>query len=114
MSRRARNVSRAYEILKELEVGQLVPLELYVLDRADGVRPPWRVGRRIEREAGVLFLELVDDDQPEAAVGVVTCARFTRRTRPYERLPLAPFLGAGNTLCDMDQQARHVAREAAA
>lgn len=110
--------SRSWPDLRDLQVGDEVPRSLYVLDYRGGERPRWTVHEVEELGAGVRRLVLVDVDNgswdlfhdPEhpVAVTVLTCARFTRRTRPY-------MLGYGepDAICDMDQQGRRAVPELA-
>ena len=109
--------SLAYPHLRGLQVGAEVPRALYVLDYSDGTRPRWTVHERQDVGAGVVRLVLVDtangaddlfhDAEHPAALTVLTCPRFTRRTRPY-------VLGHGepDEMCCMDAQGRAAAARA--
>ena len=106
--------SRAWEHLRSLAPGDAVPARCYVLDYADGERPRWIVQAADELPSGARRLLLVDtnngaydlfDDGSRAALVVITSVRRTLRSRPHR-------LGGGwgNTLCDLDQQARAAGR----
>jgi hypothetical protein len=112
--------SPAYSILKDLAVGDEIPASLYVLDRKDGTRPRWVVQEVEHLElTGGRVLVVVDETAPydrdlfgraeqPVALKIITHPTKTLRSRPY-------LLGGscGNTLCDLDQQARHVEKAGA-
>ena len=107
-------MSPAWEHLKDLQPGDLVPPALYVLDYRDGERPRWQVQAVEELDSGGRKLTLVDPDNgkddlfadllPTVSLVVLTWPTKTLRTQPFL------FGTSFNTLCDLDQQARHVAR----
>lgn len=114
----ADTTARAWPVLAELQAGDEVPASLYVLDYGDGARPRWTVHEVQELGSGVRKLTLVDPSNgtredllsvvAPVALMVLTCERWTLRSQPYE-------LGTVPTpmLCNMDQQARHVAKSGA-
>ena len=110
--------SAAFPRLEPLRAGDPVPAELYVKDYTDGTRPRWTVHEVRELRAGVRTLVLIDPDQRRddgdlftpgtpVAVTVLTCRQWTRRSQEH-------WLGEpmGGELCDLDQQARYVAKSA--
>lgn len=109
---------RAWPVLAELQAGDEVPAECYVLDYHDGERPRWTVHEVQELGSGVRKLTLVDPNNgawedllgasTPVALMVLSCERWTLRSQPYE-LGTVP----APTLCNMDQQARHVAKSGA-
>lgn len=111
--------SNAYRHLRSLAVGDVVPSELYVLDYRDGTRPEWTVHQVEELPSGARHLTLVDKENTDArdlfgpcgvvvALEVITSPRKTLRSQPHA-------LGsAWDTLCDLEQQGRYVARGVAA
>jgi hypothetical protein len=105
-------MDRAWSLLRNLQPGNPVPADMYVLDYRDRERPRWTVEEREEfPDTAGIRLVLVDpdngaddlfDDGVRAAVTVLSFATGrTLRSRPH-RLG-HPF---GNTLCDLDQQRR--------
>lgn len=110
-------MSAAWEHLRNLQPGDPVPSDLYVLDYRDGKRPRWRVREVEELPSGGRAMTLEDPDNgadeilgtaTPVCLQVITSERRTLRTRPY-LLGLDPQ----PTLCDMDQQGRNAARRAA-
>lgn len=104
--------SPAWTHLRDLSPGDQVPTDLYVQDYKDGTRPRWTVHSTAHLSSGGRYLVLVDPategDEVTVAVTVLTWPSSTMRTQPH-------VLGEDwePILCDMDQQARHVARRAA-
>lgn len=111
------NESASYQRLAQLSVGDVVPADIYVLDYAEGGRPRWTVVRRDDLRADVVHLVLEDpdngqgdlfDDGRRLRVTVITWPAKTLRSQPYLAGSEPPGM-----LCDMDQQARSVAKVAA-
>lgn len=107
-------MSAAWKYLRDLQVGDAVPAELYVLDYADGGRPRWQVHSVTELGSGQRVITVVDpdngssdlfDDRARVALTVITWPAKTMRSQPH-------MLGTDppGMLCDMDQQGRHAAR----
>lgn len=104
----------AWPQLRTLAVGDQVPRTLYVQDYADGTRPRWTVRELEALPSGGRRLVLVDpdngagdlfDEGQRVAVVVLAWPTKTLRSQPHTFGSCA-----GNTLCDMDQQARAAAR----
>lgn len=110
--------SAAWGYLATLAAGDPVPTELYMLDYRDGERPRWMVHSVRDLDTGGRVLVVIDRDngatdlfgpREPVALTVITHPNKTLRSQPH-------VLGRsmGNTLCDLDQQGRHVAGKAAA
>jgi hypothetical protein len=113
--------SPAWDILQRLRLYQVIPDELYVLDRKDGGQPQWTI-RMIEYlRTGGLVLTVCDvdltaehphphdvfyySDVELVTLRIITHPNKTLRTQPYLYGTEPPGM-----LCDLDQQGRHVAK----
>jgi hypothetical protein len=109
----SREGSAAWPYLQGLAPGDLVPDALYVLDYRDGERPRWTVRSVEELDTGGRVLVLVDrDNGADDLFGAREPVALRVITHPGKTLRTQPFMygaSAGNTLCDLDQQGRHVA-----
>lgn len=111
-----RRRSAAYRVLATLEVGDVVPRDLYVMDYADGTRPVWRVVQRSEHRGGVVQLVVEDpdngscelpDDGTRLRLMILTWPAKTLRSQLY-----STGTEPQGMLCDMDQQARAAGKTA--
>lgn len=108
--------ARAWARLSTLQPGDPVPADVYVLDYRDGTRPPWTVRAAEALPSG--GRKLVIENPEHGLLGdlfaVGERVRVTVLVWPGKTLRTQPYLEGGEpgpTLCDMDQQARHVAKE---
>jgi hypothetical protein len=98
-----------YQSLSVLQLGQVVPLDVYVLDYANGERATWTVVAREVLGAGGVKLVLHDQENGD----LFSCPQVIVQTFPAKTLRTQPHLSdlgpnAINKLCDLAQQARYI------
>src|SRR6185436_16362981 len=95
-----------YHSLHVLQLGDVVPDAVYVLDYEDGQCPAWCV---VEREAlGADGVRLVLHDRGNG--DMFNCVQLVVLTFPQKTLRTGPHLDGGDMpgrLCDLAQQGRH-------
>jgi len=105
-----------YAALIALQVGEIVPPEVYIKDYSVGTIPEWTVKSRELKKQGYLVLVLIDPNGTVEATLWEPAAEIARdihsapdrclATQPYQ---LRPGYGPKPMFCDLLQQARYVA-----
>lgn len=104
-----------YNLLAPLQVGSLVPSQIYVSDYADGTRPAWTVVARESLEAGGVRLDLEDPDNGDMfdRVRIIVLAFPSKVLRtPPQPHGISPSI-VGSKLCDLAQQGRYAQKKVA-
>jgi hypothetical protein len=99
------NAEQLYQALHGLQMGEIVPDAVYMLDYADGHRPRWAVVAREDLGAGGVKLVLHDKQNGD----MFNCVQLVVLTFPGKTLRTAPHLDGGEMpgkLCDLAQQGR--------
>jgi hypothetical protein len=100
------NAEQPYQALHGLQVGEIVPDVVYMLDYADGQQPCWTVAAREDLGAGGVKLVLHDKQN----ANLFNCVQLIVLTFPGKTLRTVPHLDGGEMpgrLCDLAQQGRY-------
>ena len=106
-----------YRVLSSLHLGELVPVQCYILNYKEGTIPPWQVHER-EQEDVLIALVLINQDSLKQVTQIAPPQWVARQVLalPNKILATPPYVlgleGAGPRpmLCDLVQHARAVAK----